>query len=85
MAMSKTEELVNPNSCFNKAAADEPIFVLRGKDERAAVVIRFWCHERIAVGKNQPGDPQITEALALADAMETYQRILRTTESFARG
>ena len=76
MAMSKTEELVNPNSCFNKAAADEPIFVLRGKDERAPATIRFWCHERIAVGKNQPEDAQIKEALALADAMEAYRRRL---------
>jgi hypothetical protein len=33
--------------------------------------IRFWCEERIRLGKNNHGDPQIVEALECALAMET--------------
>lgn len=67
--MRKTEEVENPNSCLNKAQDDEPLFVLLGRDKAATATIRFWVTERIKLGLNKPGDPQILEALALVDLM----------------
>ena len=65
--MLKRDEISNPNSCFNRAKDDEAIFVLLGRDVAGAVAIKAWTDERIRLGKNQPGDPQIVEALALAE------------------
>lgn len=39
---TKKEVVSDPNSCLNKAADDEPIFVLRGNDPVAAMVVRNW-------------------------------------------
>lgn len=61
--MIKTEELSNPHSCLNKAKATELIFVLLERDDAAAKTVRFWCCERINIGKNKFDDPQIQEAL----------------------
>jgi hypothetical protein len=40
--MTKQDEMGNPSSCLNKAANDEPIFILRAKDPVAIQVIMFW-------------------------------------------
>ena len=40
--MTKTENIDNPNSCWNKAAGDEPVFVLRANDPIAPAVVRLW-------------------------------------------
>jgi hypothetical protein len=40
--MTKREMLDDPNSCLNKAADDEPIFVLRAKDLIAPAVVGYW-------------------------------------------
>lgn len=71
--MKKTDELKNPNSCLNRAADDEPLFVLRGKDVAAPAAIAEWIKSRISMGKNEFGDSQITEAVELAEKMEQYQ------------
>lgn len=68
--MIKREELSNPNSCMNKARDDEMTFVLLGRDPVAPGVIREWASRRVCLGKNEYSDPQITEALAVADEME---------------
>ena len=39
---TKQENLDNPDSCLNKADADEPVFILRAKDPIAPVVVDFW-------------------------------------------
>jgi hypothetical protein len=67
--MRKREELANSNSCLNRALDDELIFVLRGCDIAAPATIRAWCQERIRLGKNRPGEPQIVEAMECARAM----------------
>ncbi|MDZ7735921.1 MAG: hypothetical protein U5P41_07330 [Gammaproteobacteria bacterium] len=36
---TKSEAINNPGSCLNKAAADEPVFVLRAKDPLAAAIV----------------------------------------------
>lgn len=71
--MIKYDELIDPNSCLNKAQANEPLFVLLGRDPAAADTIRFWINKRVELGKNQPDDAQILEALGLAMAIEGYQ------------
>lgn len=69
--MIKRLELTDPNSCMSRAKDDEMVFVLLGRDKAAPAAIRAWCDERIRLGKNRDDDPQITEALNCADAMET--------------
>lgn len=68
--MRKREELTNPDSCISRANPDEMTFVLLARDVCAPAVIGFWVQERIRLGKNQWSDPQITEALSCARAME---------------
>lgn len=68
--MIKREELSNPHSCMSRAKEDEMTFVLLGRDAAAPFAIRMWVDRRIALGKNNLGDPQIVEALACAAAME---------------
>lgn len=64
--MIKKHELLDPNSCLNKAADDEMLFVLLGRDPATPVAIRAWIEERVRLGKNEYGDEQIKEAAALA-------------------
>jgi hypothetical protein len=73
--MKKQDELTNPDSCMNKAREGEMTFVLLGRDIAAPVVIREWVAWRIKLGKNKHGDPQITEALDCADAMDRERTI----------
>lgn len=73
--MKKIDEL--KQGCMAKAFEDEMTFVLLARDKVAPSVIRFWAHERIAFGLNDPGDPQIAEALECAHAMETQRDEIR--------
>lgn len=40
--MIKREEIANPNSCLNKAAEDEPLFVFRAHDATSDLVVAYW-------------------------------------------
>lgn len=40
--MTKTELLQDPDSCLNKAAPDEPLFVLRANDPIAPYIVEHW-------------------------------------------
>jgi hypothetical protein len=60
--MRKREELTNPASCLNRAAEDEMLFVLLGRDAAAPAAVRAWIAERIRLGKNKADDPQIRDA-----------------------
>lgn len=71
--MLKRDELADPNSCWNKARDDERVFVLLARDSAAPAAIRGWVAERLALGKNAPDDPQITEALSCAAMMDREQ------------
>ena len=66
--MLKRDELTNPKSCLNKAADDEPVFVLRAQDFTAPIVIREWL--RINAG-TIPFD-KAEEARQLIAAMENW-------------
>lgn len=67
--MIKQKELTSATSCFSKAAADEPLFVLRAKDALAPQTVRLWA--TMAVGKHEQW--KIDEALKLADEMEAWR------------
>ena len=67
--MRKCEEIVNPNSCLNKAKDDEMIFVVLGRDPAAMATIIEWCNERIKLGLNDEGDTKLSEALECANKM----------------
>lgn len=68
--MLKRDEVADPRSCLNKAAADEVLFVLLGRDRAAPATIRAWVAERVRLGLNQVGDQQLVEALATACRIE---------------
>lgn len=68
--MIKRDEEKRADSCFNRALPDEWLFVLLGRDAAAPATIRAWCAERIRLGKNEPGDAQVSEALECAAEME---------------
>ena len=68
--MIKSKELSDARSCINKAADDEPVFVLRAKDPVAPFIVRAWA---LASGQSQPGD-KIAEAENLAREMELWKR-----------
>jgi hypothetical protein len=61
---------MDPNSCWNKARDDERLFVLLARDPAAPAAIRAWVAERVRIGKNAEGDPQIVEALDAAARVE---------------
>lgn len=68
--MKKSEEVSDPQSCWNKAADDELLFVLLERDDAAADTIRYWIAKRIELGKNAADDRQLRGAAALANRME---------------
>lgn len=72
--MLKSEELSDPNSCFNKANDNELIFVLLGRDPAAAKTVRGWCVERLRLKKNKVDDPQIREAFAWAHSVDELHK-----------
>lgn len=69
--MLKRDELAIPTSCLNKAADDEPVFVLRAKDVCAAIIVECWAH--CASGIHEP--ERVAEALALAQAMRDWRKV----------
>ncbi len=68
---TKAEETAHDaTGCLAKAAADEPLFVLRAQDELAPTVVRIWV--QLAKRENVP-EAKLTEAMGLADWMEDWQ------------
>lgn len=67
--MEKRFELNNPESCLNRAAHDEPVFVLRAKDPIAAMAIRHWATMAHGIHEAE----KISEAIHLADDMDTWR------------
>ncbi len=75
--MIKREELTNPDSCMSHAEDNEMTFVLLARDQAAPQTIRYWCYERMRLGKNSMEDPQIQEALGAAEKMEAWRKANR--------
>jgi hypothetical protein len=58
-------------SCLEKAAPDEPIFVLRAKDKLAPVVVKIW--SLLGATWGVPYE-KTSEARDCAQAMEDWQK-----------
>ncbi len=74
--MIKSQELSNPNSCLNRAAPDEPIFVLKSTDELAPHIVRVWASDYFQ-SKHTLTPKQLEkydEAIGLARAMEVWKK-----------
>ena len=77
--MKKLDELTDPRSCLNRAADDEPLFVLRANDEIAPSVVRQWAQAYLIL---KGGSPSMTfdqlakcdEAMLLSHQMEKWKR-----------
>lgn len=66
---SALDERTNPSSTINKADADEPVFVLRGRDMVAARAVRWW----IWCARNRGVPPvKLDSAYAQAEAFEAW-------------
>lgn len=55
--------------CYGAAEADEPIFILIGRDPSAGALVREWVKMRQAAGE---GGDKIMEALDCAAAMDKF-------------
>lgn len=71
--MTKADEVADPESCLNKAADGEMLFVVLARDPAAAATVRFWVRERVRLGVNSPGDLKLLNALGCADVMENQR------------
>jgi len=70
--MKKRDEIEQPGSCLNKAAEDEPLFVLRAKDPHAPGAVEHWASNAQQTGLHEPA--KIAEARAIAEGMRDWHR-----------
>ena len=78
MTMDKRDELSDSNSCLNRAAPDEPVFVLRANDELAPDLVREWAHRYTELkaadgGLSARQVDKRDEAFRLADRMLAWK------------
>lgn len=59
------------SSCYNKAGADEPIFVLRAQDVLAPSIVREWAARASDRGASSS---KVSGACACAKAMQAWQQ-----------
>ena len=76
--MLKHAEMDNVYSCLNKAADDEPIFVLRANDELAPMAVRTWASAyrkaKLDAGELTPErENKYRDAMQLANQMEAWR------------
>lgn len=69
--MTKQELIDDPNSCWNKAADDEPLFVLRAKDLLAPKAVKRWAEMALRSNHEQC---KCTDAMLVAYEMEDWYR-----------
>lgn len=77
--MIKSDELLNPNSCLNRAANDEPIFVLRANDINASNLVTVWAIKYMNskggwANMDARQQAKFSEALAAAHAMREWRK-----------
>jgi hypothetical protein len=76
--MLKKDELATATSCLNRAADDEPLFVIRAHDPSAPSVVAAWARDYLESKggyKNAPARSiaKYEEALQLAGEMRIWQ------------
>lgn len=70
--MLKHQEISKIDSCLNKAADDEPIFVLRGKDPVIVPTIQAWIKLRSEL-ENEDDEDKLEEASCFIEVIERWQ------------
>lgn len=65
--VNKNQNIMDPNSCLNKADGFEPVFVLLGRDIAATSAVEAWIGARIIYGLDEPGSPKLMSALQWID------------------
>ena len=70
--MRKRDEQIDPESTWNRAAEDEPLFVIRAKDKLSASMVRQWAEAAAMTGAHEP--EKIQEARELAEIMESWRQ-----------
>ena len=69
--------------CYGAAHPDEPLFILRGRDEKAPFVVRVWVDEYLAEkkkgadGLTTKQHAKVAEALSCAVAMDKWRAEFR--------
>lgn len=71
--MLKSQEISYPDSTFNKAKTDEPLFIIRPTDKFAAKTVRDWAARVSAESGVNP--TKVSDALALASQIEDWQEL----------
>lgn len=72
---TKSEILSDPNSCLNKAADDEPLFILRAQDVLAPIAVQYWA--KLVTQSCQPNldvVEKVSDACLVATSMQTYRQ-----------
>ena len=69
--MIKKNEISDPNSCFNKAADDEPLFVLRANDPLAPAAVAAWAG--LAFDTELHDRTKVTGARRIAEEMRRWR------------
>lgn len=64
------EELAEGESVLNRAADDEPVFVLRARDPLAVMTVLWWAHNAVGAGG---GERKYNAALEIAMAIERWR------------
>lgn len=68
------EQAIRGEGCLGKAADDEPVFILRAKDQLASVVVRRWAD--LAEAASHPDSPtrkKAADARQLAKDMDNWR------------
>lgn len=72
--MHKHGIIVDPQSYWNRAQDNEPVFILIGRDALAPATINCWIEMRLASGKNTVDDKQIQDAIRCLDEFSNFRR-----------
>jgi len=67
----KRDEIADTHSCLNRAGADEPLFILRGKDPLAAKIIEEWAARAALAGLH---NDRFREAFRYAQAVRAWRK-----------
>lgn len=72
--MLKSQENSYPDSTWNKAKPDEPLFIIRATDKFAAKTIRDWA-ARVASDPEATNGEKVLDALKAADQVDAWQTV----------
>lgn len=86
---TKLENILDPNSCWNKAEDDEPVFILRANDPVAPANIILWAQQYLSSkGGYYRMSPEhvakYNDAMNAAEAMRAW-RNAKSKAKFAGG